>query len=255
MGRRHASVFVAMLLVSQSFGLRAQSSSSRPIARAGDVQEQNRQILEELRAIRQLLERMAAPQPSPPQRAVVTGLSEFALGRSDAPMTMVEFTDLQCPFCREYGVNVFDEIKKNWIDTGKVRYVARDLPLEMHPQARTAARAARCAGEQGKFWEMHTRLMRNANLLSPDYISKAADELELQRAPFVSCLASQRQEEAIERSIADALQAGIRGTPTFVLGKTTGDRLDGTVIVGAQPYTVFAAKLKELLAADDAPTR
>ena len=67
---------------------------------------------------------------------------------------MVEFTDLQCPFCRQFMLTSFDEIKKNWIDTGKLRYISRDFPLDFHAQAMPAARAARCAGEQGKFWEM-----------------------------------------------------------------------------------------------------
>ena len=87
---------------------------------------------------------------------------------------MVEFTDLQCPFCRQFALTSFDEIKKNWIDTGKLRYISRDFPLDFHAQAMPAARAARCAGEQGKFWEMRLGLMRNANLLTPAYITKTA---------------------------------------------------------------------------------
>ena len=92
---------------------------------------------------------------------------------------MVEFTDLQCPFCRQFAITSFDEIKKNWIDTGKLRYISRDFPLDFHAQAMPAARAARCAGEQGKFWEMRLALVRNANLLTADYIKKTAADLKL----------------------------------------------------------------------------
>src|SRR3954469_9269126 len=128
-----------------------------------------------------MLERLMNPPqpPQPPSRARVTNVSAYALGREDAPLTMVEFTDLQCPYCRQFALTSFDDIKKNWIDTGKLRYISRDFPLAIHAQAMPAARAARCAGEQGKFWEMRLTLMRNANLLTADYIAKTAADLKL----------------------------------------------------------------------------
>src|SRR3954471_14323538 len=144
------------------------------------IQQQNEEMLKELRAIRMLLEKLTTPQgPQQPTTGRVTNLSGYALGRADAPLTMVEFTDLQCPFCRQFVLTSFDEIKKNWIDTGKLRYISRDFPLDFHAQAVPAARAARCAGEQGKFWEMRITLLRNANLLTSDYIARTASDLKL----------------------------------------------------------------------------
>ena len=104
------------------------------------IQQQNEEIIKELRAIRQLLERLTQPQPSaPPQptTAKVTNLKGYALGKADAPLTMVEFTDLQCPFCNRFAVSTFDQLKKDYIDTGKVRFISRDYPLDFHPQAMT----------------------------------------------------------------------------------------------------------------------
>src|ERR1017187_2441884 len=122
----------------------------------GITRQQADEILNELRQIRQLLEKQnpkaAAPQPQEITRAKLN-LEGFAmLGSKDAPITMVEFTDYQCPFCQRFHLSTFSDLKKNYIDTGKVRFYSRDMPLDFHPNALRAAQAARCGGEQGQFW-------------------------------------------------------------------------------------------------------
>ena len=214
------------------------------------IQQQNDEIIKELRAIRQLLERLTQPQPSaPPQptTAKVANLKGYALGKADAPLTMVEFTDLQCPFCRQFVLSTFDQLKKDWIDTGKLRYISRDFPLDFHAQAMNAARAARCAGDQGKFWEMRLGLMRNANLLTPAYITKAAGDLKLDMAAFTPCAVSNKYDAEIQDEMAEGTRIGVSGTPTFVIGRSAPDGINGPVLVGALPYSMFDAKLKELL--------
>jgi protein-disulfide isomerase len=216
-------------------------------------QQMNEEMLKELRAIRMLLEKISTPQPSgPPQpeTGIVTNLKGYALGRPDAPLTMIEFTDLQCPFCRQFATTSFDEIKKNWIDTGKLRYISRDFPLDFHAQAMPAARAARCAGEQGKFWEMRLGLVRNANLLTPAYITKAAGDLKLDAKAFEACAASTKYDADIRAEIAEGTKLGVSGTPTFVMGRTNPNAVEGPIMVGALPYALFDAKLKSLLAPD-----
>jgi protein-disulfide isomerase len=143
----------------------------------------------------------------------------------------------------------FAEIKKNWIDTGKLRYVSQDFPLDFHPLAMSAARAARCAGEQGKFWDMRFTLVTNASVLSPDYITKTAADLKLDTKAFAACAASTKFDAAIQADVMEGARIGVGGTPTFVLGKTAGTTLEGPMIVGAMPYVQFDAKLKELLGA------
>jgi protein-disulfide isomerase len=226
-------------------------SSDGPALQAQErtVQQQNESILNELRAIRQLLERLSAPPPQP-QNAKLANLGGMILGQADAPLTMVEYSDLQCPFCREYAATAFDRIKKNWIDRGKLRYLARDVPLDaMHPHARIAARAARCSGEKGNFWGMRTTLMRNGNLLSADFISRTAAALKLDASIFGRCLQEKTFDAEIAADMNEAAAIGVRGTPTFVLGRTMGNTLEGVIIVGAQPYEAFDAKLKALLTA------
>jgi protein-disulfide isomerase len=216
-------------------------------------QQQNEEILRELRAIRMLLERLTRPQPPQPQgppqptTARVTNLKGYAMGRPDAPLTMVEFTDLQCPFCRQFALTSFEEIKKNWIDTGKLRYISRDFPLDFHAQAMPAARAARCAGEQGKFWELRMALMKNANLLTTEYINKSASGLKLDMTAFATCSASTKYDAEIQAEMQEGARLGVGGTPTFIMGRTTETAVEGPMVVGALPYSQFDAKLKELL--------
>lgn len=228
---------------------------SAPPPPAQTLQQQNEEMLRELRAIRMLLEKLTTQQaqpPAPPPQPTtgkVSNLKGYALGRPDAPLTMVEFTDLQCPFCRLFVMTSFDDIKKNWIDTGKLRYISRDFPLDFHAQAMPAARAARCAGEQGKFWEMRLALMRNANVLSAEYIIRTAGDLKLESKAFTACIASPKYDAEIQAETAEGTKLGVSGTPTFIMGRTTATAVEGPMVVGALPYAQFDAKLKELLAA------
>src|SRR5262249_24712376 len=118
-------------------------------------------ILNELRQIRRLLERptqqaspVTAPAASPVEHVKVGTAGSYSLGSSDAALTLVEFTDYQCPFCKQFHDTTFQQLKTNYIDTGRLRFVHRDLPLDFHEHALKAAQAARCAGEQDKFWPM-----------------------------------------------------------------------------------------------------
>jgi protein-disulfide isomerase len=240
---------------------------------AQSLQQQNDQILQELKAIRQLLEKLAGPlggqpgAPVPTQAAApvndnvkLANVTGPVLGKPDAPLTMIEFTDLQCPFCRQFHVTAYEQIKKDYIDTGKLRYISRDFPLDsIHPFAHGAARAARCAADQGKFWEMrHTILLNNA-ALSNDVFNTFAQDLKLNVATFKTCesTATTSFQADFQKDLTDATSVGVSGTPTFVIGRTPSNGaatgFDGVRIVGAQPYSVFDAKLKELLAKPATP--
>ena len=108
----------------------------------------------------------------------LTDVRGYALGRADAPITLVEFTDLQCQFCNRFTTQVFGQIKAAYIDTGKVRFVTRDFPLDFHAYAFQAARAARCAGDQNKFWEMRDALVRGHSQLGDAFVTSVAQGLE-----------------------------------------------------------------------------
>jgi len=242
---------LGFVLIVAAVAVAAVAAAAPARAQQGITQQQADEILKELRAIRQLLERLpvAAPQGPPPPSARVTlpAATVYALGRADAPLTMVEFTDLECPFCRQFHVTTFEQLKKNYIDTGKLRFVTRDFPLDFHPNARPAAHAARCAGEQNRFWEMRHVLTVNAAALSRDKMLTFARDLGLDMSQFEACFTAERHREAIDRDVADARDANVSGTPTFVLGKTAPPGFEGVRIIGAQPYAVFEQKIRELL--------
>jgi protein-disulfide isomerase len=126
----------------------------------GITKQQADEILNELRQIRELLEKQtgAAPQQAGEQitKAKVSTEGAYSIGSKDAPLTMVEFTDFQCPFCERFHTSTFADLKRDYIDTGKLRFVSRDLPLDFHPNAMQAAEAGRCAGEQGQYWPCAT---------------------------------------------------------------------------------------------------
>ena len=205
------------------------------------------QMLDELRQIRQLLERMltmAAPgqEPQAGDRTVrLSSTAGPALGRPGAAVTIVEDTDLQCPFCRQFTLTTFPEIKKRYIDTGLVRFVTRDFPLPtLHPLATTAAHASRCAGEQGNLWEMRHAILERNDRLNERTFDDIAKELTLDGPRFTACLAAtSKYEGAIRADLASGTAAGVTGTPSFVVGRTSNGGFEGTLLVGARPFEQF----------------
>jgi len=219
------------------------------------TKEQGDAILEELRLIRQLLEKQQAalsrsqlPVPAQQTRTSMNlGDGSYSLGRPDAPVTVVEFSDYQCPYCRRFHAQTYAELKKNYIDTGKVRFITRDLPLEFHPNAMPAAEAARCAGDQGKFWEMRDALLSNEAELNKDGIEKRAQALSLDMTRFHTCVDAAPYKDAIMKDASEANALGISGAPTFVVGKAANGKLDGVRLVGALPYDRLQAVVEGLL--------
>ncbi|HEU4367490.1 MAG TPA: DsbA family protein [Methylomirabilota bacterium] len=216
------------------------------------TREQADTLIREIRELRQAIDRLRAPaRPAerPPDEKVRVDLTGVhVLGRTDAPLTLVEFTDLECPFCRTFHVGAFERIKREYIDTGKLRFVSRDFPLDFHPNARPAALAVRCAGEQGKFWEMRHQVTLKASALGPDVYVSLARDLKLDLDKLSACISSEKYRAEIDRDMADGMSAGVTGTPSFVLGRTSaGPSLEGVRIVGAQPYAAFESRIKALL--------
>ena len=240
-----ALLFIASIANAQT------PATAQPSQNQGITREQADQILQELRQIRQLLSNNAAAQhpaqaaPSPRNGKVnIAGLP--VLGRADAPLTIVEFSDYQCPFCRAFHNNTFEELKKNWIDTGKARFISFDMPLSIHSNAAKAAQAALCAGEQNKFFELRALLIANATKLGGDDILGYSRQVpQLDFSQFKSCVDSDRYLEPIKKSVAEANGQGISGTPSFILGKSKGNTAEGIILIGAQPYAEFESALKE----------
>jgi protein-disulfide isomerase len=217
----------------------------------GITRQQAEEIINELRAIRQLLinqqaKAPGAPAPEQPQRAKLNLDGFQMLGSKSAPLTVVEFTDYQCPFCQRFHVTTFAELKKNYIDTGKVRFYSRDLPLDFHANAMRAAQAARCAADQGKFWQLRDVMGANPDKLDMDHIVGFATNLKLDIPSFRTCVESNKYKESVQSDVMEAMKIGASGTPAFVVGKSAGDGVDGEIMVGALPYSMFDEKLKSL---------
>ena len=163
------------------------------------------------------------------------------LGQVDAPVTIVEFSDYQCPYCQRFATTILATLKRKYIDTGKVRYVFRDFPLtQIHPQAAKAHEGAHCAGEQHRYWAMHDLLFQNQEDLSVQALVRYAQEIGLDVEAFESCLDSGQHEAAIQQDIQAGAKAGVRGTPSFIIGKSgAGDTITGMIVRGAQPLAKF----------------
>jgi protein-disulfide isomerase len=222
-----------------------------PSDQGGMTKQQADEMLKELRQIRQLLERQqarpAAPQEEQPTRAKITDLSGVSmLGSKTAPLTIVEYTDYQCPFCQRFHVTAFSELKKQYIDTGKVRFFSKDMPLDFHPNAMRAAQAARCAAEQKKFWELRDVMGANPDKLDIEHIMNFATDLKMDTAALRACVDSGKYKEPVQRDVLEGMRVGANGTPTFVVGKSVGEGVDGELVVGAMPFEMFDAKLKAL---------
>jgi protein-disulfide isomerase len=160
-------------------------------------------------------------------------------GDENAPITIVEFSDFQCPFCKKAHPIVKELLSKY---PGKVRLAYRDFPLsEIHPAALIAAEASRCAAEQGKFWQYHDRLFETQNQLDRASLGKNAEELGLDRSQFDDCMNSGKFRAQIGRDFQDGTRAGVTGTPAFFI--------NGVALTGALPLAAFEKAVEEELAA------
>jgi protein-disulfide isomerase len=211
------------------------------------------EIKKALSEMRQLLTQRPVPPaqsaPAPPAVTKVSVGRSPSLGRPNAPITIVEFSDYQCPFCQRFFATTLPALRKDYIDTGKVRDVFRDFPLDsIHPQARKAHEAAHCAGEQGKYWEMHDRLFQNQRSLGVVQLKGHARELGLELAAFEPCLEQGTYAAEVNKNVAEGAAAGVSGTPSFFVGKTAEDgTIEGTLVRGAQPITAFRQAIDWLL--------
>lgn len=188
---------------------------------------------------------MAAPAPADAD----TGDSRDArmLGRRDAPVTIYEMSDFQCPFCRRHALETFPILKREYIETGKIRYVFINFPItEIHPNALPAAELGLCAARQHKFWPLHDLLFRTqqswAPLTNPEAaLLGLADSVGMNRQATLACLADTTVAAAVEAEAVASARTGANATPSFYI--------EGGLLVGAQPIEVFRPILDSILAA------
>jgi protein-disulfide isomerase len=162
-----------------------------------------------------------------------------SIGPADAPVTIIEFSDYQCPYCQLWYQQVYQQLLDSY--PNQIRFVYRDLPLPSHPQSVPAAEAAECAGEQGDYWQYHDALFNQKYGLDRTAYEQYASDLGLDMTAFTACLDSHRYLSEIQADAADASSIGLTGTPSFVI--------NGRVLIGALPLSDFKAVVDEELAA------
>jgi protein-disulfide isomerase len=190
----------------------------------------------------------AQPTVAPPPQVVKVENGKLPiLGDEKAKVTIVEFSDFQCPFCKRYIDETHEQLKEKYIDTGKVKFTFRHYPLtSIHPNAQVAHEASECANEQGKFWEYHDLIFAQQDTWSPQTLSDAtislvgyAGELGLNTDQFKSCVETEKFKQAVEADLEAGTQVQVDGTPAFFV--------NGYRLVGAQPFSEFERVIEEEL--------
>lgn len=244
-----ASILFASILVSAALVYAGYSFTQNPVEETGDLNTQIEEGIENYFLELQEEEDKAKAEANKPKQVDGVSIDDDAiLGDKDAPVTIIEFSDYECPFCKRHFTQVFPKIKENYIDTGKARLIFRDFPLGFHdPLATQQAIAAECAREQGgdeTYFEYHDLIFENTtsngNGMEKSQLYDLADELSLNQAEFKDCLDSEKFKEEVAKDLADGGEYGITGTPGFFV--------NGWIIKGAVPYESFEKIIEQELA-------
>jgi protein-disulfide isomerase len=262
---------VTVSFLSAAAAIAQQSSSSQKqseevVTLKNDVQQlktQQQLILDRLDELKKLLSSKRGDNPQlaikVPDTVGVDG--ERFRGEVTATVAIIEYGDIECPFCRRFKQDIYPRIVDDYIKTGKARFYYRDMPLTFHEHALPAARAEHCAGEQGKFWEMHDSLFIDKpgtigpggrkTMLTQSDIDDRGRTLGIDTAKLDECIASTRYADLIRRSAEEAAKMNIGGTPAFLIGTIgpNGNIIGVKPLVGAQPFEVFKSMIDPLLPA------
>lgn len=238
----------------------APESASAQIPRAlserlDAIEKSQRQIQQDLAEIKALLRGesgkiVVQPKPSAPVSIPVNVHGEPFHGDAKARVGLMEYSDFECSHCAQSARDILPRIKKDFIQTRRVKYFFRDMPSPDHTNSLFKARMARCAGEQGKFWEMHDRLFAEFESIAPLDPSAMARGIGLDVQKFTDALQSGRHTEVIRRSAAGAPRLGVYGTPAYLMGTLdeSGDFFTVTkVLVGSESYQSLQTALESIL--------
>ena len=248
-----AAIILTLFMLSVS-GASAKDKNAELKAEIEALKQGQEQIQKDLDEIKKLLEQGARPARGQEVfKPTDVTLGEVAYqGEKTAPVTLIEFSDYQCPFCKRHAKSVMPQLIENYVDTGKLRFVMREYPIpNLHPRAEAAAVAVLCAGDQGQYWGMHDALFNDQKANKDEDFKAMANTLGLDTTAFDTCVASGKFDAQIKADVAEGQKLGISGTPSFVVGLTDPkdpDKVHLTRFIrGAQPYATFAANIDELL--------
>lgn len=187
---------------------------------------------------KEVVEKLAAIETNPEE------VNDKFKGNKDAKVTIVEYSDFECPFCARFYSDTLPQLTEEYIDTGKVAFYYRHYPLSFHPNAVPAALATECANDQGKFWEMHDKIFEENNAgkigsATSETFKQYALDLGLDSSQFDPCLDDKTHQAKVDEEFAEGNNVSVSGTPTFYI--------NGRQLVGAQPFAAFKAIIDEEL--------
>jgi protein-disulfide isomerase len=251
-----------MLLKLSAITLLALLSLSPPQSQADEIASLKRQLQDlkaqqssmerDLQAIKALLQQAQAPAGDPFLSKMIVIANEPTRGNAAAKITLVEVSDYHCPFCRRQTLQTLPQLMTEYVTSGKVKYVFVDYPIaQLHPDAFQSHEAADCAGDQGKYWQMHDSLFNNTPAHDAAQLTTQAKTIGLDEGKFGSCLSGGSHAAAIRDSIARMQQLGVGGTPLTLIGLTPAPGAPMKVVAsvyGARPYADFKTAIDAALA-------
>jgi len=240
-----AFVSASLLLIPTAFG--SSDDELRQLRKEVDaLRSSQKEIQKNVQIIKDIL--MGKQAPLEDVFISIAGAPD--MGEKTAKVTLVEFSDYQCPFCGRYATQTMSQVLDDYVKTGKVHYVFRNFPLEqIHPFAEKAAEAAACAGDQGKYWEAHDRFFKNQSALDAKGMAGHAAVLGLDSVKFQECLTSGKYAAQVKSDVAEGQKYNVRGTPAFFFGTDVKDSKLHAVkfLTGAVPYDKFKEVIDGLL--------
>jgi protein-disulfide isomerase len=188
------------------------------------MSEMRKEIQQVQQKVAGLEQKLANQQPKLAPIAL-KGLESMTLGKQDAAIAILEFSDYECPYCAKHYKNVLPKLRERYIDKGNVKYVMKDFPLEFHAHAKKASLSARCAGEQGQYWAMHNAIFDAHGQANDQLIDDTLKQLKLDGKAFKQCLDNPAQLAAVEKDMALGARLGVNGTPAFLVGTVKDNQL------------------------------
>lgn len=223
------------------------------VAGLREGQEKMQKDLDEIKKLLQQGSRpAAAPSAKPFEPRTITLGAVASRGSQDAPVTLIEYSDYDCPFCKRHAETVMPALIQQYIDTGKLRFVMREYPIDrLHPRAAAASEAVLCAGDQGKYWDMHDAMFADQKANADEDFQRMAGALGLDVDAFKACMDGDKFVAQIRAHIVEGQSLGVSGTPSFVAGLTDpadSNKVNLTKFIrGAQPLQAFQSAIDELL--------
>lgn len=194
-----------------------------------------------------VLEQKLADQQPKAVPVPLAGTEAMTLGKADAKIAIIEFSDYECPFCAKHYKNVLPKLRERYIDKGSVKYVMKDFPLEFHAHAQKASLAARCAGEQGQYFAMHDAIFEGRGQASDSVIDQVVKKHKLDAKKLETCLGDPKQLVMVQSDITLGSRLGVNGTPAFLIGKIKDKQLiDYRRFDGVQSFETFVGMIDGL---------